>query len=318
MGIVFGKVLSIFLIIGVGFVANKCKVLPNSANDFLVDLLILITSPCMIITSIASKELTEDTVGISIQVFIGAALYFFIFTLLGFFFFGKICKFRPKEDVAVYVMIFVSMNCGFMGFPITLSLFGNDVLYLMVLINVVHTIYLFPFGNIQLNIGRQQGEKSNAKEIFASAVNPCTIAALLGIILLFTGTKLPDFLFSSMEMIGDSTVPLSMLLVGMQLGNSNFARIFKNKKLVAVCSLRMFIVPVIMFFALNWLPLAATLKAALIFATCFASGVGIVPVISKEGKNSLLAAEGVALTTLLSMIIIPVSSMFLLTYYGLA
>ena len=318
MSIIFGKVLSIFLIIGVGFLANKVNVLPDSSNKFLVDLLIMITSPCMVLTSIASKELTDDTLGISIQVFIGAILYFLLFSLIGYLFLGKIFKFKPKEDVPVYVMILASMNCGFMGFPITLSLFGNDILYLMVLVNVIHTFYLYPFCSIQLSLGEQNGDKLRVKDILKEAANPCAIAAVIGIIFLFAGLHLPEVLFSSLEMIGDATVPLSMLLVGVQLGNSNFSRLIHNKKLVATCCIKMFLLPVLVFLAVNWLPLATDLKVTLIFASCFASGVGIVPVISMEGRNSLLASEGVALTTLFSMIIIPVASLFLTSWYGLS
>lgn len=318
MSIIFGKVLSIFLIIGVGFIANKVKVLPDSSNKFLVDLLIMITSPCMILTSIASKELTEDTLGISLQVFLAAIIYFIVFSLIGYLLYDKILKFKPQEDIPVYMMILASMNCGFMGFPITLSLFGNDILYLMVLVNVIHTLYLYPFGSIQLNIGSGRGHQFKLKEALKAAINPCAIAAVIGIVLLFAGLKLPEILFSSMEMIGDSTVPLSMLLVGVQLGNSNFSRIFRNKKLVATCCMKMFLFPILVFLAVNWLPLASDLKVTLIFASCFASGVGIVPVIGVEGRNSLLAAEGVALTTLFSMIVIPASSVFLIHWYGLS
>ncbi|MCI8608756.1 MAG: AEC family transporter [Firmicutes bacterium] len=322
MLLVFGKVLSIFLIVGVGFVANKIGVLPNSANDFMSDLLIKITGPCMVIASIASKTLEADTIALSLETLGLSVVYFALFTAAGYLLFGKILKFQPKDDVAIYTMILASMNCGFMGFPLTLSLFGNDILYLMVLVNIIHTLYLYPFGSIQLSLtsggSGQAAQKMDVKAAVRSAINPCTIAAILGIVILFAKLSLPEFLFSSIEMIGDATVPLSMLMVGMQLGNSNLSRIFTNKKLVATSLMKMLLMPVLMFLMVNWLPISVNLKVTLIFACCFPSGVAIVPVISLEKRNALLAAEGVTLTTLLSMIVIPLSSMFLLSWYGLA
>ena len=59
MTIIISKILSIFFITGVGFVANKVNILPNQANRYLVDLLMLITCPCMILISIADTELTR-------------------------------------------------------------------------------------------------------------------------------------------------------------------------------------------------------------------------------------------------------------------
>lgn len=335
MTLVFSKVLSIFLIIGVGFLANRRGILPESSNQFLVDLLILITSPCMILTSIAGKELTADTLLLTVQAFVCAVLYFLLLSLAGYTLFGKILRFSPHDDIPVYVMIFVSMNCGFMGFPLTLSLFGDDILYIMVIINIAHTFYLYPFGELQLKLycgnssdsddrseGSERSQRSrhlrSLRNAASAAANPCTLAAVAGLILLIAGIHLPEFLFSGMEMIGDATVPLSMLLVGMKLGNSNFRRLFQNRMLLLTAGLRMFVLPVIMFLIVNPLPLATDLKVALIFASCFASGVGIVPVISMEHKNALLASEGVALTTLFSMVVIPLSSMFLMSHYGLA
>ena len=335
MTLVFSKVLSIFLIIGVGFLANRRGILPESSNQFLVDLLILITSPCMILTSIAGKELTADTLLLTVQAFACAVLYFLLLSLAGYTLFGKILRFSPHDDIPVYVMIFVSMNCGFMGFPLTLSLFGDDILYIMVIINIAHTFYLYPFGELQLKLycgnssdsddrseGSERSQRSrhlrSLRNAASAAANPCTLAAVAGLILLIAGIHLPEFLFSGMEMIGDATVPLSMLLVGMKLGNSNFRRLFQNRRLLLTAGLRMFVLPVIMFLIVNPLPLATDLKVALIFASCFASGVGIVPVISMEHKNALLASEGVALTTLFSMVVIPISSMFLMSHYGLA
>ena len=335
MTLVFSKVLSIFLIIGVGFLANRRGILPESSNQFLVDLLILITSPCMILTSIAGKELTADTLLLTVQAFVCADLYFLLLSLAGYTLFGKILRFSPHDDIPVYVMIFVSMNCGFMGFPLTLSLFGDDILYIMVIINISHTFYLYPFGELQLKLycgnssdsddrseGSERSQRSrhlrSLRNAASAAANPCTLAAVAGLILLIVGIHLPEFLFSGMEMIGDATVPLSMLLVGMKLGNSNFRRLFQNRRLLLTAGLRMFVLPVIMFLIVNPLPLATDLKVALIFASCFASGVGIVPVISMEHKNALLASEGVALTTLFSMVVIPLSSMFLMSHYGLA
>lgn len=335
MTLVFSKVLSIFLIIGVGFLANRRGILPESSNQFLVDLLILITSPCMILTSIAGKELTADTLLLTVQAFVCAVLYFLLLSLAGYTLFGKILRFSPHDDIPVYVMIFVSMNCGFMGFPLTLSLFGDDILYIMVIINIAHTFYLYPFGELQLKLycgnssdsddrseGSERSQRSrhlrSLRNAASAAANPCTLAAVAGLILLIAGIHLPEFLFSGMEMIGDATVPLSMLLVGMKLGNSNFRRLFQNRRLLLTAGLRMFVLPVIMFLIVNPLPLATDLKVALIFASCFASGVGIVPVISMEHKNALLASEGVALTTLFSMVVIPLSSMFLMSHYGLA
>ena len=76
-----GKVISIFLIMAVGLVANKIGILPTESKKYIVDLLILITTPCMVFTSITSKELTDDTIPMTLQT-IGLAICIHIFCLL--------------------------------------------------------------------------------------------------------------------------------------------------------------------------------------------------------------------------------------------
>ena len=52
MIIVLKKIISIFIITFVGFIANKKGILPNQSNRYLVDLLMMITTPCMVLASI--------------------------------------------------------------------------------------------------------------------------------------------------------------------------------------------------------------------------------------------------------------------------
>ena len=82
MELVLGKILSIFLIIGIGFVANKADILPMAANRYLVALLLRVTCPCMIVASITSNELREDTLSLSLQTLIGAVIFFTVSALV--------------------------------------------------------------------------------------------------------------------------------------------------------------------------------------------------------------------------------------------
>ena len=52
MSVILSKIVSIFLITGVGFAANRKGILPYASNKYLVDLMMLITCPCMIISTI--------------------------------------------------------------------------------------------------------------------------------------------------------------------------------------------------------------------------------------------------------------------------
>ena len=135
--------------------------------------------------------------------------------------------------------------------------------------------------------------------------------------MLFAGLHLPKLIFDSVELVGDITVPLSMLVVGMQLGESNIGRIIKNKSLVLMSILKMTVVPALVFLLVNWLPLTDEVKVTAVFAAAFPTAVVTSALALMEKKNSLLSAEAIALTTLISVGVIPVTALLLSAYYGL-
>lgn len=316
MAIILSKITSIFLIMAVGFVINRAKVIPSSATKFFVDLLLLITTPCMILSSVTSKEFNSDTAKSTAEIFVGGVCFFALTFIVGYFICKKILKVAPKEDLGVFIMCFSTVNNGFMGFPITNAIFGGNILYLMILHNICLTLYMYSAGPFIFNINGGQGE-FNLKRLLKTFCNPSTIVSIVSIVMLFAGLHLPSMLFDSVTLVGDVTVPLSMLVVGMQLGESNIGRIVKNKNLVIMSVLKMFMVPLLVFLIVNWLPITTDVKIALVFASAFPTAVVTSAIAVMENKNSLLAAESIAFTTLISVASIPVCALLLTGFYGL-
>lgn len=300
----------------VGFVINKAKIIPSSATKFFVDLLLMITTPCMILSSVTSKEFSPETARSTAEVFACGILFFTVTFIAGYFLCKKIIKVQPAEDLGVYIMVFSTVNNGFMGFPITNAIFGGDILYLMILQNICLTLYMYSAGPFIFNMNAGSG-KFDPKRLLKTFCNPSTIVSFVSIIMLFAGLHLPPLLFDSVTLIGDVTVPLSMLVVGMQLGDSNIGRILKNKHLVITDIVKMFSLPILMFLAVNWLPVADDVKVTTIFAAAFPTAVVVSALAVMENKNSLLAAESIALTTLISVASIPVCALFLMGFYGM-
>ena len=316
MTIIISKISAIFLIMAVGFFLNKLKVLPSEATKYFVDLLLMVTTPCMILASITSKEFNPETAASTLQIFICGISFFAVSFLLGWFLCKKILKVQPPEDLGVYIFAFSTINSGFMGFPITKAIFGGDILYLMILHNICLTLYMYSAGPFILNMNSGHGS-FDAKRLLKTFCNPSTILSVVSIVMLFAGLHLPKLIFDSVELVGDITVPLSMLVVGMQLGESNIGRIIKNKSLVLMSILKMTVVPALVFLLVNWLPLTDEVKVTAVFAAAFPTAVVTSALALMEKKNSLLSAEAIALTTLISVGVIPVTALLLSAYYGL-
>lgn len=339
MELVVGKVLAIFLLMAAGFGVGRLKVLPEGSNATLNVLLIKVITPCMILSSITSKELTDDTLSMTLQTFAGSVVFFAVAGVLGYFFAKHMLRVSPSSNIGVYTFAFASINTGFMGFPVTLALFGQDIFYLMVMQNVILTVYLYSAGPLMLKLGCKGGEAlpaeaadtagtanavktagaagsgSALKSFFKSFWNPNAVASVISLAMLFAGLHLPKLIFEPVQTLGDATIPLSMLLVGLQLSESNISGLIKNGKILAFSLVKMLFLPVLTFFAVNWLPLAVSVKICLIFAAVFPAAVAVAPVTAMENKNSLAAAELIAITTLLSVGTIPLFATLLTQFY---
>lgn len=313
MATVFLKTLSIFAITVVGYIITKKGILPKETEPGIVNLLLLITTPCMIFNSLVTKELDPSISGKITLVLLGSLAYFIILPLICIPI-SKIFTKTPKEDIGVLTAIMVAVNTGFMGFPITKATFGDHIFFLIVIQNIVLNAYLYFISILQMNMG--QKSSFDLKHTIKALLNPCMIVSLIGMALLFGSIRIPSPILDITDMLGSVTTPLSMIVVGMRLANSNFKSVIKNRDLIIASLFNVICSPIITFLLVNWLPfLPNDVKLLLVWSAAFPCAVIVASIAAKEGRNATLVSEGIALTTLLSLITLPIAATILTSLY---
>lgn len=308
---VFLKIAAIFAMTAIGFIASKTGVLPAESKKYLSNLLLFITSPCMIIGSMTSQTLDAHTFELMIQIVAGSFI-FFLAAMAVSFLIVKLMR-CDRDDAGVLMVIITAVNTGFMGFPVTKAIFGNTYFFLMVIQNIVLNIYLYSMMVYQMNYGFRK--KEGIKGMLMPMLNMCTYALIIGMVLMLLKVQLPDILADFINSIGDATIPVSMIVVGVQLSESSIRKMLTNKRLITASLCNVILIPVLTFLAVNWLPLAPESKLILIFAAAFPCAVVSTAIALKENRNAALMAEGVAMTTLLSMGTLPVAAILLMQLY---
>ncbi len=308
---VFLKIAAIFAMTAIGFAASKTGILPAESKKYLSNLLLFITSPCMIIGSMTSQTLDAHTFELMIQIVAGSFV-FFIAAMGTSFLIVKLMR-CDRDDAGVLMVIITAVNTGFMGFPVTKAIFGNTYFFLMVIQNIVLNIYLYSMMVYQMNYGFRK--KEGIRGMLMPMMNMCTYALIAGLVLMLLKVRLPDILADFINTIGDATIPVSMIVVGVQLSESSIRKMLTNKRLITASLCNVILIPVLTFLAVNWLPLAPESKLILIFAAAFPCAVVSTAIALKENRNAALMAEGVAMTTLLSMGTLPVAAILLMQLY---
>ena len=311
---IFSKVLVIFAIMAIGYIANKKWILSPGADGPINAYVLNIACPCLIIHSMSNAGFGGSALSDGVQVFAGT-LVFFVFVITLAWLFVRAIRYTPREDHGVMIVIISCMNTGFMGFPITKAIFGNYYLFLMVIGNILLNVYMYVASPLLMRIGEPADRKQHLR--LHNLLSPNTIATAIGLIMLIAQIQLPGPADEFFEMIGDSTIPLSMVMIGYQLAQRSLRGILANRKLVAASLLHMLVVPALTFLAVNWLPIADAAKVILIFAACFPTAVMPATIAAEEGKNAGLLSEGIALTTAMSIVTLPLAAFFLMHWYGI-
>ncbi len=305
------KISTIFIMIFIGFAASRLKFVPSDAQNGLVKMILSINIPCMLICSLTQNELSEGPMAATIKMLCFSAVYFVIAALISELL-PKLFRIREPDDIGVYKILFTSINTGFIGFPLTKALFGDETLYFMALHNIVLNICLYSICMIQLNSGNR--EKDMLKKMIKSMINPCIISAVLGIILLFAGIAIPSYIQGILQPIGDATIPVAMIVVGLQLAEGKIIDCFMNKKLLIFSAITMIVRPVIVLLIVNMLPITAILKVVLVLGAAFPPVTTVSALAANEGKNYKLAADATIVMTLIAAATIPMITMLIHMY----
>lgn len=314
MLIIFGRVVSIFLLIFVGYFANRKKILPDESTKYLINLMLYITAPCMAASSIYMKELSPEVIRSTVQVIAGAAVFFAVATVIAFLT-VKIFNFRPKEEWGLYIIAMVCINSGFMGFPVTKAIFGEDIFYLMVMHNIIACAYIYGATPVLLNVGRKDAGGINLKTL-KSMINPCTIGIALGVVMLLTHTRPPAALNDVVLSLSDATIPVSMIIVGVQLGSSNLKEMIKDRFNNIANIVSMIVIPLVTFVIVEQMDFLETdVKLLLVFAAIFPTAVAPAAIAEQKGIKANRLAEIVSITTVTSLVVIPVAAVLLMKYY---
>lgn len=225
------------VIAALGFAVST--LLPDQSGDIrrgLTPVVYYLTNPALMLVLVADTDL-RAVLGVYTPVaLVTAAVAGALYVLVS----GALLR-RGAARTAVGAMAASYVNAGNIGLPIAVYAVGSPAPVVSVLLAqllVVAPVYLLVFSWVtrpRPGPGAPsgtvvRGSASTARTILRSVANPVTIGTALGVVVSATGLTLPDVLWIPLEMLGQSSIPLLLLLFGMSLHGQ---RPFRNRALVA-------------------------------------------------------------------------------------
>ena len=328
MGQIYLKVLVIMAVLFAfavpGFVLKKLKFVGEGATYTLSNILLYVCQPALAISAfcvftpeewekvsaVPFTELLKNfgiVAGIS---FIAMALMFGLCKLI----FLR-AKNRKKTDVYAFIAIF--SNCGFLGVPFTEMLTDGDplaVMYVMVF-NVAFNILVWTLGVVLITGGFKE---IRLKKLIC---NPSIISSILALVLFFV-PQINFFMFAGLtdlqifpRYLAHMTAPLSMIIVGIRLAESNLKELFCNAGIYLAGALRLVIAPFLTFgVALAFMYMSGGVPdaggyvfIAPVIAMAMSPAASVVAMAERFDGDRKTAAHAFITITVLSVAVIPLT-----------
>lgn len=299
---VINQVLILFIMMLVGVYSNKKGIIDDRVQKGLSDLVIKITLPCLIFNSFNLKY--ENQLFINGMKLLLYSIIIHVSTLI----LSKYI-FSGFDEKKIPTLRFVTTftNCGFMGYPVLYSIFGEIGIFYASIYNIVFTSFVWTFG-VYLYVG-DLSFKEGAREIVK---NPAIWAVIIGGIMFLFRLYPPKVIMETVHMIGNITTPLAMIIIGSMLSKSNIRGIFKDRSIYFLSIISLILMPAIVFSVLKLLKanLLLTQICTLIMAM---PGAVTGPIIaSKYNGDYKYSSQCIFVTTLFSIITIPLVILFII------
>ncbi|WP_294129403.1 AEC family transporter [uncultured Clostridium sp.] len=299
--VIINKVISLFLIMIIGVYGNKRKIITPTINKGLTNILLEITLPCLVVSSFIF-DMDDELKNNIIKCFIYSPIVFIITILISY-----IALFPIKSDKKI-IMQFANVfsNCGFIGFPIIYSIFeGEGVIYASIF-NMFFTIALWTYGIILFN---GNIDKKDFKKVF---LNPSIIAVIIGLIIMIFNISIPEVLYSTLDLVGGVTSPLSMIIIGVILGSSNILNYLKDYTIYYSSILKLIVLPFILIIISKIINDNSIVTKTLIIITAMPAAAMTSILAEKFDKEKEYSAVIIFITTLFSLITFPLLLKFIL------
>ncbi len=303
------KYVLIFVALAVpGYVLAKTKLMGEKESGVLSKLLVYVGMPFFIVSAVSNIEFNSESLTVlGLSAVIGIAFHVALIAVSKFFT-GKGEK--TKTGMERFCIVFA--NNGFIGIPLAQAVFSDKPLVLtsVIVINIITNLIMYIWGT------RMVAENPQPLSWKKIAFNPLLIAFVIGVIINLTGVKtLVPETDKYIGYLSAIVVPLSMLIIGLKLGDVKFKAFFTNGRMYYVSLMKLVTVPVLVVGVLVLVSLLTPISKEIIIGSFIAFAMptaGLAPTYAKmyngDEENAVCYTLG---TTIFCVASIPLLYMLL-------
>lgn len=220
---------------------------------------------------------------------------------------SRLFKVRPGR-VGVFRCAFFTSNAVFIGLPVNLELFGDVSVPYVLLYYIANTFFLWTFAAYEISKDGMGEEKRPlfSKDTLKRVINLPFVGLLIGLTLVLLELKPPGFLMSSLKYLGQLTIPLAMLFIGIVLYTVKIKNLRISRDILLIIIARFVLSPAIVI-ALSYIIALPEMMLKVFIIQSSLPPPNNTGILAKEfGSDYVFGTEVTVIITLLSMAAIPI------------
>ena len=189
-----------------------------------------------------------------------------------------------------------------MGNPVVQEIYGDQGLLLA-------SIFLIPQRIVMWSAGVKCFTNEKGKNAIKKVItHPCIIAVFIGMFLMISQIQLPEFATKTIDVLSQCTTALSMIVIGGILSEISIKSVVSKLSLY-YCFIRLLLIPILVLLACIIFKIPYLVTAVSVVLAGMPAGTTTAILAEKYNGDSKLAVRLVFISTLLSLITIPVLCM---------
>jgi predicted permease len=290
---VISQVAVLFLLMALGYFAARGRILDRTAFEGLNKLVLFFTLPCLTFAKLQRNALPGQ---------MGELAETFAIAMVSMFICGAAAMLYTKKEPAARRAVFIHMamfsNCGYMGYPLIIAALGEEKM-------IYAVMYTAAFNLLTWTIGVYLYAGKSGLSLKKALLNPTLIAVLLGILCFAFSIRIPKVPLDAMNMLGDTTTPLAMVVIGARLADLQSSDL-KDGMLLFSCLMRLIVFPLAFWGILTLLRVPQGVREAVFVCSAMPGATATAMQAEYYKGDGRLGSRSVAVSTALSVLTIPV------------
>jgi len=306
MDIFLKSISGILVILGmilVGFVIGEKGWFDDKSRGLIAKLVTQIALPCYMLYTITQRFTATDLLkmlpalrfpALSMVVLLGIA------TVV-----ARIFAVSQDRRGLFFSLLFYSHSIS-LGLPINQALFGDASIPYVLIYYMCNTTFFWTLGTYLIQRDGEGEAQFDLKTSVKKVFSPPLMGFILGLVMVMLQIKLPAFLASDLQYLGNLTTPLSMIFIGLSVSHVGVKQLVLGKDQHLILLGRFVVAPLLMATIVYWAPLPSLMKQVFIIQSAMTVMTNAPVVARLYGADSDYAAVMVTETTLATMVVIPI------------